>query len=1103
MEFSVLGPLAVTVDGRPVGLGGRRRRSVLAVLLGTPNRPVSADRLVDTVWGGRPPRTATDNLRLYIHELRRLLGPDRILRHGRGYAVVVRDGELDSERFDALARRGRELLTSAGADAAGAALREGLALWRGDPYADLADLAALAPEIERLREQRQVAVEQSADADLMAGQHSALVPELARRVVEQPLRERLRMQLILALFQAGRVGEALAGYQEARRVLADDLGVDPGPQLNRAHQVVLAGEPPDLPALLGLGPALGPVPGLGPALGPVPGLGPGSGPVAPPAWSAPFLLPPDVPDFTGRADYLARVRRRLAEPAASSASGALAVIGVVGMAGVGKTALAVHAAHQLVDSFPDGQLFVNLRGAESSAAGRAGASAVTDGEAPGLSSREVLARFLRSLGVDSRSIPADPVERAEMYRARLAHRRVLVVLDNAASEEQVRPLLPGAGTCAVLVTSRARLTGVEGARWLDLVEFGAEEAVGLLAEVVEGSRTDRELAEQDLTERDRLGGRRVAAEPEQAAAIVDLCGRLPLAVRVAGARLAARPGWRLGHLAALLTDERHRLGHLTAGDLAVRTSLSLSYDGLSAAGRRLLRRLGLFEVPDFPGWLATAVLGGPADAAAGLLEDLVDAQVLAAVGTDRAGQVRYRFHDLVRLFARERAEVEDAAATRRDALARGLGAWLGVAEQLAAAVPGPCYAPIHGVAGRPAVRHDERAWAEVDPLEWFDAERAALLSVVGQACDLGMDELAFDLAGCLEKYFDVRGMYQDWRATNERVLAVCREAGNLRGEAVMLRGLIDVITWNSQDQPEIGGTTTGGATTGGSTTGGSTAGGSAMGRLREDGTRLLGMFTRLGEPAGRSDAAVIRSWGLTAAGEYESAIEGATWGLDLARRCGHLGGQARANVALALAHSQSGDLPLATSHLRRALVRARELGNPRYLATVLQFLGIAYRMSGDLGLSQGVLQESLGISRAHRDHYAQTLTMIALARLHLARQDPGAGPAAEAALGLGRRYRMGHHLADALAALGEVALAHGRPHDAVVHLEQSVAMWRTRGWPVFLAATLRTLGDAQALIDPGAARRAWAEAEQTLATLGRPTGPYGTYTGDPHHLPIA
>ncbi|MGL5857466.1 MAG: AfsR/SARP family transcriptional regulator [Angustibacter sp.] len=1036
MEFSVLGPVAVTAGGRPVRLGGRRRRSVLAVLLGSPNREVSTDRLVDAVWDGRPPRTAPDNLRLYVHELRRLLGSDRILRQGQGYAVVVRDGELDADRFDDLTRHGRQLLASGGAGAAGVVFREGLALWRGEPYADLADLAALGPEVERLAEQRLVALESRLDADLVLGHHSALVPELTRQVAEQPLRERLRVQLMLALFLGGRAGQALAVYRDARRRLAEELGVDPGPRLALAHQVVLAGDPPDVPAVLGLEP----------------------GPAGAPAWAAPFLLPADVADFTGRADEVARVVQLLTGPTDPAGRNALAVVAVAGMAGVGKTALAVHAAHRLAARFPDGQLFVNLRGSEAST----------------LDSSDVLARFLRALGVDGRSVPADPVERAEVYRARLAHRRVLVVLDDAASEDQVRPLLPGGGTCAVLVTSRARLTGLEGVNRLDLTEFDTDDAVDLLAEVVESGRGDGR-DDRGSTNPGAAGGR-VAAEPDQAAAIVELCGRLPLAVRVAGARLAARPGWRLGRLAALLSDERHRLGHLATGDLAVRASLSLSYDGLTGPGRSLLRRLGLFDVPDFPGWLAAAVLDDAPDIAAGLLEDLVDAQMLSVVGTDSAGEVRYRFHDLVRLYARERAAEEDPEPDRRAALALGLGGWLGVAEQLALRVPGPCYAPVHGTAVRPSVRHDELAWEVVDPLAWFDSERAALLSAVGQACKLGMDELAFDLAGCLEKYFDVRGMHQDWRATNERVLAACREAGNLRGEAVMLRGLIDVVTWNTQDEP------------------GPVEAGSAMGRLRVDADRLLAMFTRVGEQPGRSDAAVIRSWGLTAAGEYESAVSSAAWALDLARRHDHLGGVARAHVALALAHSQSGRLDLATTHLQQALVSARELGNPRYLATVLQFLGIAHRMSGDLDASHDLLRESLGISRAYQDHYAHTLTMIALARLYLAREDPRAGPAAESALRLGRRYRMGHHLADALAALGEVALADGDHERAVGYLQESVAMWRTRGWPAFLAATLSILGDALEPIDPDAARRARAEAGQIRVALAPATPDLGPRT---------
>jgi DNA-binding SARP family transcriptional activator/TPR repeat protein len=1030
MKFFVLGILGAADDAGPVRLGGSRQRAVLAALLGSPNRPVSMDRLVDAVWGEGSPKTAVDNVRLYVHQLRRVLGPDRIVRQARGYCLAIGPDELDSRRFEDLTDRGRHLLDAADARAAADVLRDALALWRGQPYADLADLDWLRPEIDRLNERRLAALELRLDADLALGRHDLVVAELVQQTAEQPLRERLRVQLMLALFEGGRTGEALGVYRDARRRLANDLGVDPGPALTRTHQAILTGDVGELAVILGSRQGA---------------------PIADEPSGSPFLLPPHIPDFTGRAGDLALIRDRFARGSARGSAGdsagdsaetsakrrpaVMMIAGVCGMAGVGKTALAVRAAHELVEAFPDGQLFVNLRGAESSP----------------LDSGEVLARFLRALGVDSRSIPAATVERADLYRARLAKRRVLVLLDNAASEAQIRPLLPGLDGCAVLVTSRVRLSGIEGATWLELREFGTAEAVELLTGVVDG---------------DARAGGRVDAEPEQAAAIADLCGGLPLAVRVAGARLAARPAWRLAHLADLLADERRRLGHLAAGDLEVRSSLSLSYQGLDEAGRRLLRRLAMFDVPDFPHWLAPAVLDGPAGEASELLEGLVDAQMLSAIGTDAAGQIRYRFHDLVRLYARELAEAQDTDEDRARSLHRGLGAWLTIAEEMAGRVPGPCYAPIHGSAVRTPAGHDVLTSPDVDALAWFDAEHASLLSAVHQACDLRLDELAFDLAGSLEKYFDVRGRYQDWRATNERVMSLCLSTGNLRGQAVMLRGLIDVVTWNTENQPPTGL-------------------GSVMDRLCADATRLMQLFTELGERAGQADAAVITSWGLTAAGRYRQAIESATWALTTAAACGHVGGRARAHVALALAHGQSQQLEQAMVHLGRALEDARSLGNPRYLATVLQFLGIAHRETGDLTAGLRALQESLAICRTYGDPYTQTLTMIALARLYLALGDPRAAPAAESALRLGREHHMGHHLADALAALGEIALTDGRPEIAVTHLGESVAMWRTRGWPTYLAAALRTLGAAQSAADPEAAENSLLESQEIVAELGR------------------
>ena len=1007
MEFAVLGPLDVRGDTEPIPLGGRRRRATLTMLLSSPNRAVSTDVLVDAVWAGRPPRTAADNLRLYVHQLRRLLGEDRIERTGGGYAIVATRDEVDVQHFEDLSARGQARLARGDVGAAAEDLEAALALWRGRPYAEVTEVASVQAEAVRLEQHRLAVYEAWFQAGLARGGSARLIPELTRLVADHPLRERFRGQLMLALQLDGRSAEALEVYQQGRQVLAEELGLDPGPALVRVHHAVLAGDVTaltDARAAVALGPELPAA--ESPAL-------------REPSWPVPALLPPDIPDFTGREAELAQAQRRLA------GDSALVVVGAAGMAGLGKTTLAVHLAHRQTTRYPDGQLFANLRGAE----------------AEPIDPTDVLARFLRATGVDSRAIPVDPIERAELYRSRLAGRRVLVVLDNAGSEEQVRPLLPGSATCAVLITSRVRLAGIEGAHWLDLQQFAPDQAIELLARITSADRAE--------------------AEPAQAATIVDLCGYLPLAVRIAGARLTARSTWPLAHLVGLLQDEHRRLDQLAAGDLAVRASLALSYAGLPPPVQRLFRLLGRFEAADFPGWLAAVVLGIPRPEADGHLEALVDAQLLAGAGTDPAGQIRYRFHDLVRLYARERAEIEDGEEETTAALTRGLGGWLAIAERMAPQVPGPCYAAIHGSAPRPspAAYHDVLA---LDPLRWFDAERPALRSAVDQAVRLGLDELAFDLAGCLEKYFDVRGMYEDWQAINEQVMALCRNTGNRRGEAVMLRGLIDVVTWSGADES-----------------------GAAMARLRDDGVRLLEMFRSLDEPAGTADALVICSWGFTAQDQFESALAAATESLRLAESSGHLGGMARAEVALAVICWRTQRLPEGMQNLTLALRHARELGNPRYVASVLQFLGMGYLEAGELDASHRVLTESLEISRTYRDHYTETFSMIVLARLQLKRGDPGARATAEAALALGRQHAMNHHIAEALTILGDLELAAGRPAAAGEYLAEAVEVWRVRGWPSFLAATLEHLGRAVVTVDPPAARRAWTEARDIFRKLSQ------------------
>lgn len=974
--FRVLGDIEVRdPQGRAIGVKRRKLRALLALLIVRSGRPISTDQIIDSLWGERPPPSARANLHSHIRGLRDVLvaavpgATAPLVTTAAGYRLDLPDGQCDADLFTAMTADARAA-TAAGRHAdAFELLTAALGLWRGRALADLGDHTWATPYAAWLEEARLTALEDRALARHHLGHHVELADHLGGLTAEHPLRERLWHLYLLTLHRLGRRAEALAAYERARAALVDQLGVEPGPQLQQLVRQLKAG---------------------------VPGIG-----VRP----IPALLPPDVGDFTGRQAEIATLERHL-----TTARNGLRIAGVIGMAGVGKTTLAVHVAHRIAGRFPDGQLFVNLRGQ---------------------SGADVLGRFLRALGVDARAVPDTAVERGELYRTLLAGRKVLVLLDNAVDAAQIRPLLPGSATCAVMVTSRARPTAVEGARWVDLPVFAPDEATLLLRRVVSDHR--------------------VGGQSDDATAIVRLCGGLPLAIRIAGARLTARGGWRLSHLVGLLKDEHKRLDALSAGDLEVSASLALSYEGLDDGARTLFRRLGRFDVTDFPGWLADAVHDGPADAD---LDALVDAHLLDTAGIDAVGQPRYRFHDLVRLYARTKNE-DDGALTD------GFGAYLAVAERLAADVPGICFARIPGRAQRRPVDFAKHGLATTDPAAWFDAERPNITALVEQACATGHDEVAFDLAACLEPAADLRGIYADWERLNRLVLKACQDKGNLRGEAVMLRGLIDLATWVSGNN-----------------------GTDAMRRQLADATRLLDMFTRLDERAGMSDAAVMRAWALTAQARFEPAIEAAANGLRWAEETGHVGGRARAHVALAVALGESLRIDEALAHLDRALSAARQHGNARYEATVLQFQGIAYGRIGMVEESEATLNKSLTLSRRYGDRYPEVLTMLVLARLYLQRGDRQARATATAALAVAREYRMAHHIADALGVLGEIDLAAGDTASAVRHLRESVAVWRTRGWLSYQAAALATLGSALSELDPAAARDAYEEARQIFERMG-------------------
>jgi DNA-binding SARP family transcriptional activator len=564
VEFRILGPLEVWSGGQPVAVGSPKDRMILGLLLVEANRTVAVDRLIASLWE-RPPASARKNVQTHVWALRRLFtgtaGDGRIDSGPHGYRLRVGPDELDAALFERWVAEGQRLLAAGEPGKGGERLRAALALWRGAPLCDVPLADSDRGVLVRWEERRRAAVEDRVEAELREGQHAGLVAELHELVALHPLRERLWGQLMLALYRCGRQADALEAYTLARTALRDELGLDPGPALQRLHHDILNRD-----RALELAPA---------------------------TTAFPINQPPaDVVDFTGRANEYDRLHASATAANGPGSAAAPPVTVVAGPAGVGKTALAVHLAHQIAEDFPDGQLYADLHGAGPDR----------------LPPDRTLGRFLRDLGVPNGRAPAALEARAALYRSLLFGKRYLILLDNAADEAQVRPLLPGGAGCTVLVTSRDRLAGLTGARTLSLDVPGADDARLLLSRI--------------------LGPQRTAAEPGPAAEVVRLCGRLPLALRVAGARLAARPAWSLAQLVSRLTDERSRLTELAAGDLEVRAAFESSYQALPEPERAVFEVLGRLDADAFDAAAVAGAAGLPAAAAGRLLERLVDVHLV-------------------------------------------------------------------------------------------------------------------------------------------------------------------------------------------------------------------------------------------------------------------------------------------------------------------------------------------------------------------------------------------------------------------------------------------------------------------------------------------
>ncbi|MFE7675622.1 BTAD domain-containing putative transcriptional regulator [Streptomyces albidoflavus] len=607
MRYAVLGPVRAWRGGDRLAPGTPQQQALLAVLLLREGRTATAPELIDALWGEDPPSQALPAIRTYASRLRKILDPGDLTSVSGGYALSVPHGALDLTVAQELAAEAEKAAGSGDLGQARALLNKALGLWDGEALAGVPGPHGRTQRT-RLEEWRLSLQENLLEMDLEQGCHTEAVSELTALTAAHPLREHLRELLMLALYRSGRQAEALAVYADTHRLLAEELGVDPRAGLRELQSRILAADPalaePETPAEQ-----------------------PASAPVRP------AQLPATVPDFTGRDAFVAE----LGDALGSVGGRVMAVSAVAGIGGVGKTTLAVHVAHAARAAFPDGQLYVDLQGTDGSAA----------------EPETVLGSFLRALGTPESAVPAGLDERAALYRSTLDGRRVLVLLDNARDAAQIRPLLPGAGGCAALITSRVRMVDLAGAHLVDLDVMSPEEALQLFTRIV--------------------GAERVGAEREAALDVVAACGFLPLAIRIAASRLASRRTWTVSVLAAKLADERRRLDELQAGDLAVKATFELGYGQLEPAQARAFRLLGLADGPDISLDAAAALLDLDADATEDLLESLVDTSLL-----ESAAPGRYRYHDLVRLYARACAE-RDEGPERTATLARLLDFYLSTA----------------------------------------------------------------------------------------------------------------------------------------------------------------------------------------------------------------------------------------------------------------------------------------------------------------------------------------------------------------------------------------------------------------------------------------
>ncbi|MGW7575815.1 BTAD domain-containing putative transcriptional regulator [Streptomyces sp. NPDC054765] len=951
LRFSVLGPVRAWRGATPLAAGSPQQRALLAALLLRGGRTATAPELVDALWGDDPPHAALAALRTYASRLRKALGTDAdtLVSESGGYALRPVDGhalDLDHDHAEQYAAEAEKAKTAGDRVRARELLDKALALWEGEPLAGLA-----GPYVEtqrtRLEEWRLTLAEARLELVLEAGCHADAVSELTALTASHPLRERLRELLMLALYRSGRQAEALAVYADTRRLLADELGVDPCASLSDLQQRILRADP-DLDA---------------------PAVSFDTDPTGP-AVVRPQQLPATVADFTGRAAFVSDLGDQLATAEGS----VMAVSALTGIGGVGKTTLAVHVAHAARDNFPDGQLYVDLQGA-----GHTPSEPVA-----------VLGAFLRALGTPDASIPDGLAERSALYRSTLAGRRVLALLDNARDASQVRPLLPGTEGCAALITSRARMNDLAGAHLIDLDVMSPEEALSLFTRIV--------------------GEERVTSERQAAMAVVGACGFLPLAIRIAASRLAARRTWTVSILARKLADERRRLDELRAGDLAVKATFELGYKQLEPAQARAFRLLGLADGPDISLAAAAAVLDMDIEDTEELLESLVDTSLL-----ESAAPGRYRYHDLVRLYARACAERDEHPPSERDtATSRLLDFYLATAACMYALErPGDRLIDHMESTSYPGLVFAHRAAA----LEWLFSEAGCLLACARQSSSPATLRRAADLLLLTKDLAESGADALQYEQANVALLTAAREAGDQHAEARFHLALTYVRTLSGRlDEADENAK-------------------SAM---------LLGLASE--DPYVSSSAPNDRGIIANAQHRHADAEGYLRQALSAFRDDNNRQSEASALCNLSRVHLDTGRVDSAIDLAEEGLSIYRQLGAKRRLANGMYALALAYTQAMRLEEATAQLTAALAIFRDSRQRFWEGMTSFRLAEVELAARRPAtAANHAEQALTALRGIGGDSWRATVLTTLGRALHALGQTGRARVCWQEALAIFERLG----------------------------------------------------------